>query len=404
MPYDGTLIAPPVSERLLRGEAVPERAPDGPLATLAAESAAFVARGRRVLSPRHYWSQLAGRFPTMGIEPERLEARLEAIVREGTEDPGDPWAVVALAGLTVRRGHAFYAGHWLGRLPPDVEAAWEAVSRGKRGPATAPLVAAGLAVEGPPRVDAADRSVVVVPHCDDAALAVGGVLASRLHLERPVVVEIFTVSNWLGDGLRPRPPQQVTELRRREEEASTRALGAHMLGLGFWDVDCRTLQRAACEGYPVPDDFRWEHDPELRPIEELEAMRTALRAIVARIAPRRIYLPLGVGGQADHRLVAQLGEELLPFFQGEAAEVVFYEDLPYAERVGADAIAEDAAARNLEPTVVDVSTTFERKVQAVAVHRSQFDRASIEPALRSYAETVGGGAPAERLWWPRRAS
>jgi LmbE family N-acetylglucosaminyl deacetylase len=229
---------------------------------------------------------------------------------------------------------------------------------------------------------------------------VGGVLAARLDRERPVVVEVFTVSNWLGPGLRPRPPAQVTELRRREEELSTRTLGAQMLGLGFWDVDCRTLGRAARDGYEIPDDFRWELDPDLRPIDELEAIRTALRSVVTRLAPRRIYLPLGTGGQADHHLVAKIALELLPFFRAEATEVVFYEDLPYAAKEGAERVAAVANARGLTPEVVDVSATFERKVQAVAVHRSQFDRASIEPVLRGYAETLGDGMPAERLWRP----
>jgi LmbE family N-acetylglucosaminyl deacetylase len=401
MPYDGTLTSPPVSERLIRGEPAPEPAQDGALATLAAESAAIVARGRRVLSPRHYWGGLARRFPPTGIEPGRLDASLEAIVREGTEVPGDPDAVTPLPGLTVLHGHAFYAGHWLGRVPAEVDAAWEAVSRGARGPAAAALLDAGLAVAGSPRVDACDRSVVIVPHRDDAALALGGTLAARLHLERPIVVAIFTVSSWLGEGLRPRPPQHVTELRRREEETSTRALGAQPLGLEFWDVDVRTMQRVACDDdYAMPEEFRWELDPGLRPIEELEAMRTALRAVVARLSPRRVYLPLGIGGQSDHHLTALLAEQMLPFHQAQAAEVVFYEDHPYAAKAGPDAVAAAATARGLRAELVDVSASFERKIQAVAAHRSQFARGAIEPALRGYAEAIGGGAPAERLWWP----
>ena len=61
-------------------------------------------------------------------------------------------------------------------------------------------------------------------------------------------------------------------------------------------------------------------------------------------------------------------------------------------------MAEDAATRGLVPELVDVSSTFERKIQAVAAHRSQFERTSIEATLRAYAEEVGGGTPAERLW------
>ena len=227
----------------------------------------------------------------------------------------------------------------------------------------------------------------------------GGTLVTRLPHERPVVVVVFTVSNWLGDGLRPRPPAQVTDLRRREEETSTRVLGAHMLGLGFWDVDCRTLQRVACDDeYAMPDDFRWELDPTLRPVEELEAIRGAIRAVVTRLAPRRVYLPLGIGGQSDHRLVAEIAAAKCPFLEASGAEIVFYEDLPYAAKVGAGAVAEDATSRGLVPELVDVEATFERKIQAIAAHRSQFERTSIEATLRAYAEEVGGGTPAERLW------
>lgn len=401
MTQEGILSSPPVSERLIRGEPAPEPPADGALRTLAAESAAIVARGRRALSPRHYWKRLTQRFPPLGIEPERLEARLDAIVRAGPADPGDPEAFIPLPGLAVVRGHAFYAGHWLGRVPAEAEEAFAALSRGEPVAEPQALVDRGLALAGAPRVDAEGFSVVLVPHCDDAALAVGGTLMARLGEERPVVVEVFTVSNWLGDGLRPRPPGQVTDLRRREEETSTRVLGAHMLGLGFWDVDCRTLQRVACDDdYVMPEDFRWEVDPALRPIEELEAIRAAIRGVVTRLAPRRVYLPLGIGGQADHRLVADIAAAKLPFLEASGAEIVFYEDLPYAAKAGAAAVAEDATARGLVPELVDVAATFERKIQAVAAHRSQFERTSIEAVLRGYAEELGGGTPVERLWRP----
>jgi LmbE family N-acetylglucosaminyl deacetylase len=210
---------------------------------------------------------------------------------------------------------------------------------------------------------------------------------------------VFTVSNWLGEGLRPRPPEEVTPLRRREEEVSARLLGARTLGLGFWDVDCRTLQRAACEGYPMPDDFRWELDPALRPQEELDRIRASLATIATRLRPQRIYLPLGIGGQSDHRLVAQIASSMRATFAAAAPEVFFYEDQPYASKPGVDVEAlVRAAAPDLEPELVDVTDTFERKLQAVAAHRSQLDRAEIEPTLRRYAEGLTGARAVERVW------
>lgn len=399
MTQPGTSSPPPVASRHSRGSEAPARLAEGALETLLAESAAIVARGRRILSPRLFWSRLTETFSPLGLDLDQVEARVAALLGDGPRDPGQEDGVEPLPGVSIVQGQGFYAGQWLGRVAPEVEAAWSALMRGGSALACAPLIAAGLATARPPRVEAGGFSLVVAPHCDDAALALGGTLAARLARERPVLVEVFTVSSWLGDGLRPRPPQEVTPLRRREEELSARLLGARTLGLGFWDVDCRTLQRAACEGYLVPDDFRWELDPALRPAEEVERIRASLATIAARLRPRRIYLPLGIGGQSDHRLVAEIAASMRATFAAAAPEVLFYEDQPYASKPGLDVeAAVRAAAPDLEPELVDVTDALERKLQAVAAHRSQFERATIEPTLRRYAEGLVAGRVVERLW------
>ncbi len=399
MTQQGTSTPPPVARRHSRGGTASSGVADGALEALLAESAAIVARGRRILSPRLFWSRLAEQFSPLGSDVEAVQAQIDSILGDGPRSTGGDPGVEPLPGVSIVHGHSFYAGQWLGRVTPVIEQAWSALLEGAGPYACAPLIAAGFATARPPRVDAVDFSLVVAPHCDDAALALGGTLVSRLAHERPVVVEVFTVSNWLGEGLRPRPPEEVTPLRRREEEISARLLGARTLGLGFWDVDCRTLQRSACEAYRMPDDFRWELDPALRPREELDRIRAGLAAVATRLRPRRIYLPLGLGGQSDHRLVAEIAASMRSTFTAAAPEVLFYEDQPYASKPGLDVENEvRTAAPDLVPELVDVTDAFERKVQAVAAHRSQFSRGEIEPTLRRYASLVGGGRVVERLW------
>jgi hypothetical protein len=71
------------------------------------------------------------------------------------------------------------------------------------------------------------------------------------------------------------------------------------------------------------------------PVDErqLASIRHAIDQVVMQCQARHIYLPLGVGGHVDHRLVHEAGYQAVPESPGR--EIFFYEDRPYAFLPGA---------------------------------------------------------------------
>jgi LmbE family N-acetylglucosaminyl deacetylase len=110
-----------------------------------------------------------------------------------------------------------------------------------------------------------------------------------------------------------------------------------------------------------------------------------------------VYLPLTAGHHVDHQIVRAAGEQW-----AGPRQVIYYEEYPYAEKpkevmraVGGDTLQ----AQLIE---LDEAALFS-KVQAIACYRSQIstffkDEAEMEARVRAYAEVIGNGQPAERLW------
>ena len=117
-------------------------------------------------------------------------------------------------------------------------------------------------------------------------------------------------------------------------------------------------------------------------------------------SPRAVILaPLAVGGHVDHRVVHRLAIELAR----HGREVGFYEDFPYAARPFAVDDRRAAIGAELEPVTLDIAATLDRKVAAVLAYASQIDAlfGGIEPAraaILAYAQAVGSGGHAERIW------
>jgi LmbE family N-acetylglucosaminyl deacetylase len=137
-----------------------------------------------------------------------------------------------------------------------------------------------------------------------------------------------------------------------------------------------------------------------------------------------VYLPLTAGHHVDHQIVRAAGERWATSPSGRRLRVAYYEDYPYAESPEEVASAleghpalryrADRAKGHKAPTaaakvgysvnVVELGEDAIRaKLEAIACYRSQLstffaDDAEMEARVRSYAGTVGGGRPAERVW------
>jgi LmbE family N-acetylglucosaminyl deacetylase len=252
---------------------------------------------------------------------------------------------------------------------------------------------------------AAITRIVLSPHLDDAALSLGGAIA-RFALENERILVVTIAAGSPPPGAAPSPfaaslhrawglgAGDAVARRRREDEAAMALLGAESRRLDQLDAVYRLPDRygseAALLGEPAAHD-------------RLEIEVLAELAPILAASPRALVLaPLAVGGHVDHRLVYRAAIE----FARRDRDVAFYEDFPYAAKPGAVAERLDAIGGSLEPTVVDITATLDRKIAAILAYASQIDALFGDPeraraAIAAYALAAGSSGPAERLWRPR---
>ena len=274
--------------------------------------------------------------------------------------------------------------------------------------------------------------VFVSPHPDDAALSCGGLIAALRARGEPVgLVTVFCGPGardrltpyqrlalgfgrqgvWRpGDDLvvpddvpeaGPPTPAEVMAVRRAEDEAYARFVGASIAFVNLPDAVFRDYQGdAQLMGRPRPDDPA--------PVEEL-------RRALAEMRPASLYLPLSIGGHVDHRQarragVALLSEPASPYLD----RAFFYEDFPYALTVGferLDQLGPEILPRlpsgiELAPEYVQIGAAIDRKLEGLRVYESQLGRlfggrSPMATAVREQAARVGGFAgtgPCERYW------
>jgi LmbE family N-acetylglucosaminyl deacetylase len=271
------------------------------------------------------------------------------------------------------------------------------------------------------------------PHPDDAALSCGG-LIELLHVrgERVVIVSVYSGASDLdtltpyqrealgfadaaahGAADEPAGPAEAMAIRRREDVAYARFAGADPIFLDLPDAVFRGyVGDEGLMGPPRTDDPA--------PVE-------ALAAVLTRLRPDSVYVPLAVGGHVDHRLVraaalAALGLEAgrpparRRSGPGSDLETRFYEDFPYALRESFEGPpdlppgirAGLQGAPSLRAEVVDIGSTLERKLAGIRTYASQLGRlfggdVAMTADVRAQAARVGaaeGLAAAERYWRP----
>lgn len=179
--------------------------------------------------------------------------------------------------------------------------------------------------------------LVIAPHPDDAELLAGGTLAKSADQGHRTGILDLTRGE-LGSRGTP-------ALRAEEAEAA-----ALILGIG------ERRNAGLPDGHLTNDD----------------AMRRVVVEQLRIFRPRVVILPYVVGRHADHRVASELVRDAC-FLSGLKNYPAGGEPFKPFKLCYALAYREDPVA----PTfVVDISTTFERKLAAVACYASQFDGAT----------------------------
>jgi LmbE family N-acetylglucosaminyl deacetylase len=274
----------------------------------------------------------------------------------------------------------------------------------------------------------------VSPHLDDAVLSCGGLIYRLIQAKHRVIITTVVTTDppahTVLSGLAQRNQdswglgESPFNARRLEDIKAIKELGAEYIHLGFLDaiyrvdVNQHPLYTKNVVGIPV-HSFDWKnYEP---------ALRVALRSILDRYAGETFYVfsPLSLGGHVDHVIVRRAVESAY-----EGIPIIYFEEYPYAERLGVISHWMNSGARNdqLIPKVVSLTMNeINARITSIANYSSQLrglfpsgserileiararlklqkvlrfpgnlnaSRTRMDSSLRSYIAKVGG----ERYW------
>jgi LmbE family N-acetylglucosaminyl deacetylase len=267
------------------------------------------------------------------------------------------------------------------------------------------------------------RIVILSPHFDDAALSCGGWAASNVEPERASVITIFGgVPDYSEVKNLPLAAKLHAEMgssddpvgRRRQEDASSLAiLGIPGSFLEYHSADYRRNSDG------TPSYLDWTQVQNNLVLSDQQLANQLCDELLARFpTPNEIefWVPFGIGGHVDHRIVRDTGLLLL----GLGYAVAFFEDLPYVSSRGVPKAILDSSAWTPEHHFFD-QAALAKKAEAVYAYTSQLPSLvyglyhgppvdSAEGRLRQLVEGLGRYALtasnrseyAERVWRLRR--
>jgi bacillithiol biosynthesis deacetylase BshB1 len=176
--------------------------------------------------------------------------------------------------------------------------------------------------------------LVIGAHPDDAEIGMGGTIALLVEEGHRVTLVDLT------DG--EPTPMGTPERRRAESEAAARVLGVRRITL------------------PLPN----------RSLADTVEARTRVAEVIREVRPDVLFLPYGVDAHPDHVAAERLGEAAR--FYAKLTKTEMRGEPHYPGRVFHYFCSHYRL--HVDPAfVLDVTEHFERKIEAVACYRSQFN-------------------------------
>ena len=250
--------------------------------------------------------------------------------------------------------------------------------------------------------------IYLSPHLDDAVLSCGGMIHQQAQAGARVVVVTLCAgmpaaraASAFAESLYARwqiPAAQAVSARRTEDQAALRALGAEWIHLEVPDCIYRVNPATGEALYASEAALFGEWQ-----LSETALLRRSVETLAGCLhlfARRHFYAPLALGHHVDHQLARRAAEQA-------GGVWAYYEDYPYADReanLSPNSKVIGTETRGLASEIVPFTEAdLKAKGRAVAAYTSQIntfwkDPEEIEPSLRAYAEHIGEGRLAERLW------
>ena len=242
-------------------------------------------------------------------------------------------------------------------------------------------------------------SIYLSPHLDDATLSCGGQIFQQTSLGKRVLIvtitagdpAVSTVSEY-AQSLHTRWELVVDAVagRRAEDISASQILGADTLHWSVPDCIYRYHPETGAPFYVSDADIFGEVDP-----AELSLVNELARQMANLPPATQIFAPLTIGHHVDHLLTRAAAELCFG-----ARNLIYYEDYPYAEKVGALEAVLSMEQIAWQAEVIPLSAAdVQAKIEAIFAFKSQlstfFDsRAHLEQRIHDFTTAVGG----ERIW------
>ncbi|HKO20229.1 MAG TPA: PIG-L family deacetylase, partial [Acidobacteriaceae bacterium] len=242
------------------------------------------------------------------------------------------------------------------------------------------MVEAGL-VERIVPVERQNRRPILViePHCDDAALSIGGTMWKMRGTAEFHLVTMASQSNYSTAFQMHRnhfDRSQITAIRSAEGELFTRHLGGRYRCAGL----CEATLRYDNSDWDL--DFFNAHEVPIAiagnrraPSAILDSWADHIRGLLRERSYEEIWIPLGAGTHSDHDLARNASLTAL-LDERPGGIVRLYEDVPYGVQFPehSDRILRSLseAGAKLGPWHQDVTVEFDAKLSLLSIFASQF--------------------------------
>jgi LmbE family N-acetylglucosaminyl deacetylase len=226
-----------------------------------------------------------------------------------------------------------------------------------------------------------EKVYILSPHFDDAAYGLTLTISQLISRNIPVtIINCFTITKWTALPVENKDVRSVSLLRAAEDAAYNKLFNnaINLVNLDLLDAPLRN-------GYIFQSSSFAPNEWEL-----VEELKNYLMAHVNGV----LLCPLGIGNHIDHAICREAVVQLY-----KKLEVIFYEDLPYAQRITEEQLVEHI--RKLEEALEVKLTTYTSplnqtpvdKEQAIKVYKSQLND-EICSEIIARMQTLQG----ERVW------
>ncbi len=221
---------------------------------------------------------------------------------------------------------------------------------------------------------------ILSPHIDDAAFSLALTISRFADNNIPVtIINCFTVTKWTAIHVENKEIEAVSRLRKSEDDEFYKNFGnINVINLDLLDA-------------PLRNGYIFQNQP-FQP-DEWELIEN-LKKLLEQHVGGLLLCPLAIGNHIDHAICR---EAVIGLYN--KLTVIFFEDLPYAQRISEDQIRrhvhmlEDQLAVQLSNHTVSLKNCKIDKEQAISVYESQLNDEIVSEIISHFNAWDG-----ERIW------